>query len=72
MRCNCTDIRGFRNATNVLWSFLELIEYREVFGGMFDARQARMQIDKNGRFAKLFDLPGMLIKSMFREKEVPK
>jgi hypothetical protein len=43
MRCNCTDIRGFRNATNVLWSFLELIEYREVFGGMFDARQARMR-----------------------------
>jgi hypothetical protein len=45
MRCNSTgrDIRGFRNAANVLWSFLELIEYREVFGGMFTARQARMR-----------------------------
>jgi hypothetical protein len=30
------------------------------------------EIDRNGRFAKLFDLPGMAIKSMFGEKEVPK
>jgi hypothetical protein len=30
------------------------------------------EIDRNGRSAKLFDLSGMPIKYMFREKKVPK
>ena len=76
MRFNSTGrhIRGFGNASNVLWSFLELIEYRKVFGGMFDARQARMR-DRQERDLQnclIYGVSGMQIKSMVREKGVPK